>query len=301
MRKYFITLLLLGLTNSLFGQSHRVTRMPKRRVPSATAKPRQAHKSKPKPATKTSPKPSIPFYKPQPNPVIENLLLNMVYVKGGTFTMGATPDQGSDYLFNEIPVHQVTLSDYCIGKYEVTQEEWEVVMGSNPSEFKGSRRPVENVSWEDCQEFIRKLNAITGQTFRLPTEAEWEYAARGGTRSRGEMYAGGNTISSVAWYTVNSYDKGSSNPDYGTHPVGQKQPNELGLYDMSGNVWEWCSDWYFYYDSRSQTNPKGPSSGTYRVSRGGSWGRSSRCCRVSYRHDFAPSIHSRHLGLRLVR
>lgn len=198
MRKYLITLLLLGLTNSLFGQSHRVTRMPKRSAPSATAKPRQAHKSKPKPATKTSPKPSIPFYKPQPNPVIENLLLNMVYVKGGTFTMGATPDQGSDYLFNEIPVHQVTLSDYCIGKYEVTQEEWEVVMGSNPSEFEGSRRPVENVSWEDCQEFIRKLNAITGQTFRLPTEAEWEYAARGGTRSRGEMYAGGNTISSVA-------------------------------------------------------------------------------------------------------
>ena len=169
--------------------------------------------------------------------VLQNLIKNMVYVEGGTFMMGATSEQGSDAYDREKPAHQVTLSSFSIGKYEVTQEEWEAVMGSNPSYFKGKKLPVEKVSWDNCQKFIRKLNKLTGKQFRLPTEAEWEYASRGGSMSRGYKYAGGNDLGSVAWYDGNSDNK--------THEVGKKQPNELGLYDMSGNVWEWCQDWYW--------------------------------------------------------
>ncbi|MBQ7951520.1 MAG: SUMF1/EgtB/PvdO family nonheme iron enzyme [Alistipes sp.] len=190
--------------------------------------------------------------------------LDMVFVKGGTFTMGATSEQGADAYDDEKPAHSVTLSDFYIGKYEVTQAQWRAVMGSNPSSFKGDNLPVENVSWNDIQKFIQKLNTQTGKEFRLPTEAEWEYAARGGSKSRGYKYSGSNNIGDVAWYSGNSGSK--------THPVGQKQPNELGIYDMSGNVWEWCSDWYGSYSSSSQTNPKGPNSGDYRVLRGGDWG-----------------------------
>ena len=225
-------------------------------------------------------------------PVIENLLHNMVYVDGGTFTMGATSEQGSDADSDEKPVHQVTLSSFSIGRYEVTQEEWQAVMGSNPSGFKGAKLPVERVSWEDCQEFIRKLNSMTGKHFRLPTEAEWEYAARGGNKSRGYKYAGSNDLGSVAWYDGNSGSK--------THDVGQKQPNELGLYDMSGNVWEWCQDWSGSYSSGSQTNPTGPSSGSRRVGRGGSWYTYAGYCRVAIRFSYAPGYRGRDLGLRLV-
>ena len=192
--------------------------------------------------------------------ILQNLINNMVFVEGGTFKMGA---KGKVPL-NEKPAHQVTLTSFSIGRYEVTQEEWQAVIGSNPSYFKGAKRPVESVSWNDCQEFIRKLNAMTGKHFRLPTEAEWEYAARGGNRSRGYKYAGSNDLNSVAWYEDNSGNQ--------THEVGSKQPNELGLYDMSGNVTEWCQDWYDskYYSSSPQSNPQGPSSGTYyRVIRGG--------------------------------
>ncbi|MBQ3247459.1 MAG: SUMF1/EgtB/PvdO family nonheme iron enzyme, partial [Alistipes sp.] len=171
----------------------------------------------------------------------------MVFVKGGTFTMGATAEQGSDADSDEKPAHSVTVSNFYIGKYEVTQAQWEAVMGKNPSRFKGDNLPVERVSWNDIQKFIEKLNAKTGKRYRLPTEAEWEYAARGGNQSKGYKYSGSNDIGSVAWYTDNS-----SSP---THPVGQKQPNELGLYDMSGNVYEWCSDWHGSYSSGSQTNP----------------------------------------------
>ena len=177
-------------------------------------------------------------------------------------------------------------------KCEVTQEEWQAVMGSNPSNFKGAKLPVENVSWNDCQEFIRKLNALTGKQFRLPTEAEWEYAARGGNRSRGYKFAGGNYLSSLAWYADNSNSQ--------THPVGQKSPNKLGLYDMSGNVWEWCHDWYGAYSSGSQTNPTGPSSGSLRVRRGGSWIDNARCCRSSDRCSLTPSYRLSGLGLRLA-
>ena len=232
---------------------------------------------------------------------VNGVSFNMIAVTGGTFTMGATAEQGSDAYSDEKPAHQVTLSDYCIGETEVTQELWQAVMGSNPSYFTGNlQRPVEQVSWNDCQEFIKKLNQLTGKTFRLPTDAEWEYAARGGSQSQGYKYAGSNTIGDVAWYYDNSYNKGSSHPDYGTHPVGQKHPNELGLYDMSGNVWEWCQDWYGDYSSGSQTNPNGPSSGSYRVGRGGGWDDNARFCRVSYRGGSTPALRFFNLGLRLA-
>ena len=223
--------------------------------------------------------------------VIDRLISNMVRVEGGTFTMGATSEQGSDAYSDEKPAHQVTLSSFSIGKYEVTQEEWQAVMGSNPSNFKGAKRPVESVSWEDCQEFIRKLNALTGKQFRLPTEAEWEYAARGGNRSQGYKYAGSDNLGSVAWFIANSSSQ--------THDVGQKSPNELGLYDMSGNVWEWCQDWYGSYSSSSQTNPAGPSSGSSHVLRGGSWDYYGRC-RSSDRGGDSPSYRDLNLGLRLA-
>ena len=188
----------------------------------------------------------------------------------------------------------MTLSSFAIGQTEVTQELWQAVMGSNPSNFKGAKLPVECVSWNDCQTFIEKLNQLTGKKFRLPTEAEWEYAARGGKNSKGYKYAGSNTIDDVAWYTNNS---GSQ-----THEVATKSPNELGLYDMSGNVWEWCQDWYgsSYYSNSPQTNPTGPSSGSSRVLRGGSWDLYARYCRVSIRGISSPGNRIYYYGLRLA-
>jgi len=246
-----------------------------------------------------------------PLPVTETFTVNgvtftMVAVEGGTFTMGATAEQGSDAYDSEKPAHQVTLSSYCIGQTEVTQALWQAVMGSNPSSFNGGnygtnlQRPVEKVSWNDCQTFITKLNQMTGKTFRLPTEAEWEFAARGGKLSQWYKYAGSNTIGDVAWYYDNSYALGSSNPDYGTHTVGTKSPNELGLYDMSGNVWEWCQDWYGSHSSEAQTNPTGQTSGSYRVLRGGSWASDAGYCRVSIRNGGTPSHTGSGLGLRLA-
>ena len=224
---------------------------------------------------------------------IGNVRFEMVRVEGGTFTMGATAEQGSDANEDEKPAHQVTLSSYMIGKTEVTQELWEAVMGSNPSEFNGSNLPVENVSWEDCQTFIRKLNALTDKNFRLPTEAEWEFAARGGNNSRGYKYSGSNTVSNVAWYKDNSSST--------THPVATKASNELGIYDMSGNVEEWCNDRYGDYTSASQTNPTGPNSGSSRVYRGGSWFYYAFACRVSVRgYTDETTLRSAAFGLRLV-
>ena len=225
--------------------------------------------------------------------VIKKLAANMVYVEGGTFTMGATKEQGSDARDEEKPAHKVTLKGFYIGKYEVTQAEWKAVMGENPSyHFKGDNLPIENVSWDDCQEFIRKLNELTGKNFRLPTEAEWEYAARGGNKSRGYKYSGGNNVDDVAWYGGNS--------NYNTHPVGTKRANELGLYDMSGNVWEWCQDWYGSYSSSAQTNPTGLGSGSKRVLRGDSWGGRAWRCRLSFRGGVNPDGRSGSVGLRLV-
>jgi len=225
---------------------------------------------------------------------VNGVSFTMVRVAGGTFTMGASSGD-SEAHDNEKPAHQVTLSSYSIGETEVTQALWQAVMGSNPSHFTGNlQRPVERVSWNECQAFIRKLNSLTGATFRLPTEAEWEYAARGGSQSIGYKYSGSDNLGSVAWYSDNSSGT--------THPVKGKQPNELGLYDMSGNVWEWCADWYdsSYYSSSPSSNPKGPSAGSYRVNRGGSWNYNAWLCRVSDRSYNTPSATYDNLGLRLV-
>ena len=219
----------------------------------------------------------------------------MVPVKGGTFDMGATPEQENPDS-DEKPVHSVTLSDYMIGQTQVTQELWQAVMGSNPSNFKGVNLPVENVSWNNCKKFIERLNAYTGLRFRLPTEAEWEFAARGGNNSRHFQYSGSNNVNEVAWNVGNS--------DRKTHPVGSKAPNELGLYDMSGNVWEWCQDWYKkkYYKQAPLRNPQGPVSVSahIRVIRGGSWCNSATHSRVGFRgYGYLGGLDSI-IGLRLA-
>ena len=224
--------------------------------------------------------------------VKKGISIEMVKVKAGTFMMGATSERQNPDKY-EKPVHQVTLThDYYMGKYEVSQALWQAVMGSNPSEFKGDDLPVDQVSWNDSQEFISKLNSMTGRKFRLPTEAEWEYAARGGKKSRGYQYSGSSTVSDVSWYGENSGSK--------THPVGTKQANELGIYDMSGNVFEWCQDWYGSYESSSQTNPTGANSGSDRVCRGGCWFLNAWYCRSSCRNCGTPDSCSSFLGLRLV-
>ena len=240
-----------------------------------------------------------PTPEPTPVPKFENktftaggVSFTMVAVEGGTFQMGA-PDTDEDAADIEKPQHAVTLSDFYIGETEVTQVLWKTVTGNNPSHFTGDNLPVETVSWDDCQAFITKLNEMTGQTFRLPTEAEWEYAARGGNKSQGCKYSGSNDVGFVAWYKDNSEDK--------SHEVGTKTSNELGLFDMSGNVEEWCQDWYDDYSSEVQTNPTGPETdGGIRVFRGGSCRSTPKSCRVTDRNNYKPSLLSTYIGLRLV-
>ena len=228
---------------------------------------------------------------------VNGVSFKMVAVEGGTFQMGATSEQQDPYS-DEKPVHSVTLSNYYIGETGVTQALWEAVMGSNPSHLKGSDNPVECVSYEDCVTFVNKLNSLLsaqlpgGRKFRFPTEAEWEFAARGGNRSKGYQYSGSNTLSSVAWYRDNGNET--------THPVKEKHANELGLYDMSGNVYEWCYDWYGNYSSSSQTNPKGPSTGSYRLLRGGCWAYYAQDCRVANRGSNSPDYRNTYGGLRLA-
>lgn len=230
---------------------------------------------------------------------VKNTSFTMKYVKGGTYMMGYTSEQVHG-VANEKPAHKVTVSDFYIGETEVTQELWLAVMDSAPStnggwteEFGlGDDYPAYRVSWNDALKFIKKLNEMTGKTFRLPTEAEWEYAARGGYKSGGYRYSGSNNIAEVSWYDGNSAEM--------VHPVKLKKPNELGLYDMSGNVWEWCQDWYETYSSEYQKDPKGPSKGTYHVDRGGAWNRNNKYSRVTARCYDDPGLRNKNLGFRIV-
>ncbi|MGV8136004.1 MAG: formylglycine-generating enzyme family protein [Mangrovibacterium sp.] len=226
---------------------------------------------------------------------IAGVSIDMVAVQGGTFSMGS--NEGGD---DEKPAHRVTVSDFYMGKYGVTFVQYdaycEAAGKSKPDDegFGRGNRPVINVSWNDAVAYCRWLSQKTGKTYRLPTEAEWEYAARGGNKSRGYKYPGSNTIDNVGWYRENS--------GHETHPVGQKQPNELGIYDMGGNVWEWCSDWHdeSYYGGSPQNNPTGPLSGSDRVLRGGSWYVNATFCRVSFRYYYDPGDGSYDYGFRLV-
>jgi formylglycine-generating enzyme required for sulfatase activity len=231
--------------------------------------------------------------------------MEFVWVEGGCFQMGQTArekeqivaelgeEKYNRFFHDELPVHEVCVDGFWMGKYEVTQGQWQKIMGNNPSGFKaGDDFPVEQVSWNDVQEFIRLLNREGGKSFRLPTEAEWEYAARGNERD--EIFSGGNDVDTVAWYGGNS--------GKATHRVGTKKPNRLGLHDMSGNVWEWCADWYYdkYYAVSPRNNPEGAPSGTDRVGRGGAWGDSPSYVRVSYRDWTGPDKRDPYLGFRLT-
>lgn len=234
--------------------------------------------------------------------------IEMVYIDGGNFLMGDTFGDGES---GEKPLRQVLIGNYYIGSYEVTQIEWEGVMGSNPSKFKGKRNPVENISWLDAIDFCNKLSKNEGLSpvfkikgnmvyadflangYRLPTEAEWEFAARGGIKTKSTKFAGTNILTKTGWYYGNS---GNS-----THPVGDKQPNELGLFDMSGNVWEWCMDWKGVYQLKQDVNPTGLATGSYRVLRGGSWKDFENTCRVSRRDGNAPTYTNDSVGFRICR
>jgi len=209
---------------------------------------------------------------------VNGVQFKMIYVEGGAFQMGERSEK-----------HEVTLSGFHIGETEVTQALWQAVMGNNPSYFKGADRPVESISWNDAQVFLEKLSGLTGKEYALPTEAQWEYAARGGNRSRGYEYAGSNRSGAVAW--------NESNSGMETHPVGRKQANELGIYDMSGNVWEWCSDWYGDYPTGRQTDPVGPATGSLRVLRGGSWRSDPH--RATIRNLYSPDDRLNFLGFRV--
>ncbi len=224
---------------------------------------------------------------------VGNVSFEMIRVEAGSFIMGYTTEQEGDGTSDEKPAHRVTITqDYYIGKFEVTQALYQAVMGNNPSKNKARNHPVENVRWTDAQEFCSELSRMTGRRFRLPTEAEWEYAARGGNKSMGTKYSGSSSVALVAWYDDNS---GSH-----THPVGQLRPNELGIYDMSGNVCEWVSDCGGKYSNASQTDPIGPGQGMIRVIRGGAWFFGAKRCRVSSRSTGLPSIHHDDLGFRVV-
>ena len=223
----------------------------------------------------------------------------MVYIEGGSFEMGHDDNNRkmTDIYITTAPVHTVTLSSFYIGKYEVTQEEWETVMGSNPSWYKGHKRPVEQVDWKQCQEFIKRINSLSGKSFRLPTEAEWEFAARGGNKSQGFKYAGSNNYNDVAWTNDNSSE---------TQSVGQKSPNELGLYDMTGNVSEWCQDWLSDYSANSQIDPVDMSTYSlsdeysWKVMRGGSFDGDPQYMRIFDREAMMPVSKSLDVGFRLV-
>lgn len=265
--------------------------------------PKPVVKSKAKPQTKPKQKPKSTRYPLSLTRTSSYIKFsygpysyNLLFVAGGTFTMGATQEQGDYATPNEYPAHDVTLSSYYMGETEVPQWLWTAVMGNNPSYNKGDNLPVESVSYDDCKDFIARLNSKFDKNFSLPTEAQWEYAARGGNLSNGYNYSGSNDLNTVAWNAENSGDK--------THPVALKQANELGLYDMSGNVAEWCSDWYEKYGSGSGfgplNNPTGAGSGSDRVYRGGSYPKYGWICCVSHREAAIPGATYLDLGFRLA-
>ena len=260
-----------------------------------------------------SEQPSEPIVQPEPNPdaipiEVNGVTFYMIKVDGGTFTMGATPEMEKPRR-NEKPAHEVTLSSYCIGETEVTQALWKAVMGTTPRERwnkwwakvdgvsfqgkEGDNYPMYSVTWNECQDFIRKLNELTNKKFRLPTEAEWEFAARGGNKSNHTQYSGSSNIDEVAWHYGNSVGG-----DF--HIVKTKKANELGIYDMSGNVWEWCQDWKGSYSNEPKTNPTGPEKGSKRVKRGGCSSLLAMYSRSSYREFFSPEYSLGDLGFRLV-
>ncbi len=302
-RKLLFVLLLLFAAVAAFGQIQTVTRKPSTST-KASAKPTHTTPSaKKKTATQTRKQEAAPkrqqtprrVLTPEEQQVIDNLIANMVYVEGGTFMMGATSEQEVSGKADNQPAHEVTLSSFSIGRYEVTQEEWQAVMGGS---FRNDAKlPVVSRNWRECEEFIQKLNELTGKKFRFPTEAEWEYAARGGQKSQGYLYAGSNNIDSVAWYWGNAGSR--------LHPVGQKKANELGLYDMTGNVNEWCSDVYEkdYYSVSPKDNPQGPvgpEGPKYRVRRGSYRGGDKKECRIAMRDSFASWGGSDTTGFRLA-
>lgn len=218
--------------------------------------------------------------------------IDLVLVEGGRFLMG---DKDSEY-DDERPVHEVTVSGFYMGKYQVTQAQWQAIMGNNPSQFKAKNRPVETVNWDDVQEFIKRLNGKTEKNFRLPSEAEWEYAARGGNYCEGYLYAGSDKLKQVGWYGENSNNE--------THEVGQLLANEVGLFDMSGNVYEWCEDdWHYNYDGAPYGNTvwmDSPIRDSRRIRRGGSYARNPQYCRSTYRFGSGPGYRDDGIGFRLV-
>jgi formylglycine-generating enzyme required for sulfatase activity len=244
--------------------------------------------------------------------VTREIVNSMIFVEGGTFTMGCTSEQGGDCNKNEKPAHSVTVNSFYIGMYEITQAQWRAIMGKDRG--KAGDLPVEMVSWNDVQEFILKLNAKTGKQYRLPTEAEWEFAARGGTKSKGYKYSGSNNLDDVAWHRDNCRVKTrfnetrlaeeagvfNKNGFLTAHPVGTRQANELGIFDMTGNAWEWCEDWYDKYNSSPSTNPRGPSSGSRRVFRGGGWFYPAKFARVTLRSSAPPGFRHITIGFRLA-
>lgn len=331
MKKYFIILLMALLPTLAFAQqagghitrptktATTTTKPPKKQTPpkkQSTNKPPQKQSGSTQGTTIAETRPIAPAKSKLSytlddygNKVfnVKGVQFTMIKVDGGTFTMGATSEQTgyNGVTKDETAPHQVTLSSYYIGQTEVTQELWQAVMGSDAFEaYVGPNLPVHHVSWDDCQEFMKKLNSLTGENFKFPTEAQWEFAARGGNKSRGYKYSGSNNLNEVAWWEENCYAKDIKDKEHGLQLVATKIPNELGLYDMSGNVCEWCSDWKGNYSSGPQTNPLGPSNGSKRVYRGGSWfyGNGINFCKVSFRREAKPDERriADYVGLRLA-
>jgi formylglycine-generating enzyme required for sulfatase activity len=278
MKNVYAGVIILLLALSVFGQGK---------------VPKSAHHTKGQNKPNTQPSAAL---NPKLSEILKTIDASMVKVEGGGFIMGCTDEQDTDCYYWENPAHVVKLNSFYISKFDVTQRQWQTVMGTAPWWSKNCDDcPVENVTWYDVQLFINKINQVTGDFYRLPTEAEWEFAARGGNKFKGNKYPGTNDVYAVAWIDKNSNRQ--------THPVGKKQPNELGLYDMSGNVWQWCADWFDdqYYKESPASNPEGPRKGSYRVLRGGSWWEDPDNCRVSNRDRYPPDAGDDDVGFRLAR